>query len=184
MFELLSSAGYRVKTSADAQDLLNSHRPEDKACIIADVRMPGMNGLEMLARLVVAGSQLPAIVITGQGHVATAVQAMRAGATAFIEKPINPEALLVSVDRVLRSTAGPTQRSALRTAAALRIASLTKRQREVMDLVVVGYLNKEIAARLGISQRTVEVHRAAVMKKTAASSLSDLVRMEIMTRGH
>jgi len=89
--------------------------------------------------------------------------------------------LLASVDRVLRNAASPTQRSALRAAAALRIASLTKREREVMDLVVGGYLNKEIAARLGINQRTVEAHRAAVMKKTAASSLSDLVRMEIIT---
>src|SRR5262249_1525953 len=145
--------------------------------------MPGMNGLEMLARLAVAGSQLPAIVITGQGDIAMAVQAMRAGAADFIEKPINPEALLASVDRVLNNAAAPAQRSALQAAAAMRIVSLTKREHEVMDLVVGGYLNKEIAARLGINQRTVEVHRAAVMKKTAASSLSELVRMDIVAHG-
>ncbi len=183
MRALLANAGYRVKTNADAQAFLNSHRPDDKGCLIVDVRMPGMNGLEMLARLAVAGSRLPAIVITGKGDIAMAVQAMRAGAADFIEKPVNPETLLAAVDRVLRNTASPAQRSAMRDAAAMRIASLTKREREVMDLVVLGYLNKEIAARLRINQRTVEVHRAAVMKKTGASSLSELVRLEIAAHG-
>jgi two-component system, chemotaxis family, CheB/CheR fusion protein len=183
MRELLANAGYRVKTNADAQAFLNSHRAEDEGCLIVDVRMPGMNGLEMLARLAIAGNRLPAIVITGKGDIAMAVQAMRAGAADFIEKPVNPETLLAAVDRVLRNAASPAQRSAMRAAAAMRIASLTKREREVMGLVVLGYLNKEIAARLGINQRTVEVHRAAVMKKTGASSLSELVRFEIAAHG-
>jgi two-component system CheB/CheR fusion protein len=180
---LLANAGYRVKTNADAQAFLNSHRAEDKGCLIVDVRMPGMNGLEMLARLAVAGGRLPAIVITGKGDIAMAVQAMRAGAADFIEKPVNPETLLAAVDRVLRNAASPAQRSAMRAASAMRIASLTKREREVMGLVVLGHLNKEIAARLGINQRTIEVHRAAVMKKTGASSLSELVRLEIAAHG-
>jgi two-component system CheB/CheR fusion protein len=183
MCGLLANAGYRVKTNADAQAFLNSHRAEDNGCLIVDVRMPGMNGLEMLARLAVAGSRLPAIVITGKGDIAMAVQAMRAGAADFIEKPVNPETLLTAVDRVLRNAASPAQRSAMLAAAAMRIASLTKREREVMDLVVLGYLNKEIAVHLSINQRTVEVHRAAVMKKTGASSLSELVRLEIAAHG-
>ena len=180
---VLTQAGYQVKTSADAQSFLISHQPADKGCVIVDVRMPGMNGIEMLVRLAAMGSKLPAIVITGQGDIAMAVEAMRAGAVDFIEKPFDPETLLASIDRALRQTASPSERSAGQAAAAMRIANLTKREREVMDLVVAGHLNKEIAARLGINQRTVETHRATVMRKMGASSLSELVRQEILARG-
>lgn len=183
MRALLSNAGYRVKIYADAQSFLNSHRPSDEGCLIADVRMPGMNGLEMLARLAATGSNLPAIIMTGQGDIAMAVQAMRAGALDFIEKPVDPQALLASIDGALRQAASPAEGSASHAAAAMRVAGLTKREREVMDLVVVGHANKEIAARLGINQRTVETHRAAVMKKMGAQSLSDLVRLDIAARG-
>ena len=180
MRAVLSQAGHQVNTSADAQSFLSSLRPGDTGCVIVDVRMPGMNGLEMLARLSnMGGGKLPAIVITGQGDVAMAVEAMRAGAADFIEKPIDANALLTSVNRALRQAATPAERSAVRSAAAMRIAGLTKREREVMRLVVSGVTNKEIAARLGINQRTVETHRAALMKKMGASSLSDLVRLDI-----
>lgn len=180
---LLTHAGYRVQTSADAQSFLKSHRPEDAGCLVVDVHMPGMNGLEMLARLAAMGSKLPAIVITGQGDIVMAVEAMRAGAVDFIEKPVDPSALLASIGRALRQVASPRERSAAQAAAAMRIAGLTKREREVLDLVVVGHLNKEIAARLNINQRTVETHRAAVMKKMGAASLSELVRHDILARG-
>ena len=179
MRAVLTQAGYEVKTSADAQSFLSSHRPGDKGCVIVDVRMPGMNGLEMLAQLAAKGSKLPAIVITGQGDIAMAVEATRAGAVDFIEKPVDANALLVSVDRALRQAAEPAERSAGQAAAAMRIASLTKREREVMRLVVAGFLNKEIAARLAIKQRTIETHRATLMKKMGASSLADLVRLDI-----
>lgn len=180
---VLSQAGYHVQTSIDAPSFLKSYRPQDTGCLVVDVRMPGMNGLEMLAQLARMGSRLPAIVITGQGDIAMAVEAMRAGAFDFIEKPVDPASLLASIDRALRQAASPRERSVAQAAAAMRIASLTRREREVMDLVVAGHLNKEIAARLGINQRTVETHRATVMKKTEASSLSDLVRQDILARG-
>jgi two-component system CheB/CheR fusion protein len=180
---VLSQAGYQVQTSVDAPSFLKSFRPEETGCLVVDVRMPGMSGLEMLARLASMDSKLPAIVITGQGDIAMAVEAMRAGAFDFIEKPVDPASLLASIDRALRQTATPGERSAAQAAAAMRIASLTRREREVMDLVVAGHLNKEIAARLGINQRTVETHRAAVMKRMEASSISELVRQDILARG-
>ena len=168
---LLVDAGYRVKTYGSAQSFLNSLQPEDRGCVVTDVRMPGMNGFEMLARLAATGSKLPAIVITGQGDIAMAVEAMRAGAVDFIEKPVDAETLLASVGRALQQTADPAERATERNAAAMRLAALTTRERQVMEFVVAGHANKEIAARLRINQRTVESHRAAVMKKMAASSI-------------
>jgi len=141
-----------------------------------------MTGFELLAQLAAAGHALPAIVITGQGDIPMAVQAMRAGAVDFIEKPTDPSALLACINRALRQTASPAERSSWRQAAAMRVAGLTKREREVMDLVVDGTANKDIAARLRINQRTVETHRATVMKKMGASSLSELVRLELAAR--
>ena len=179
---LLATAGYSVKTFASAAAFLSSYRPAEKGCLVTDVRMPGMNGFELLAQLAAAGHSLPAIVITGQGDIAMAVQAMRAGAVDFIEKPIDSSALLACVNRALRQAASPAERSAWRQAAALRLAGLTKREREVMDLVVAGFANKDISGRLAINQRTVETHRAAIMKKLGASSLSELVRLEMAAR--
>jgi FixJ family two-component response regulator/signal transduction histidine kinase len=179
---VLAKAGYSVKTYASAATFLGARRSDDKSCLITDVRMPGMNGFELLAQLAAAGSGLPAIVITGQGDITMAVQAMKAGAVDFIEKPSDPDALLASVDRALRQAANPADRSAWRAAAAMRLAGLTRREREVMDLVVAGRANKHMATRLGISQRTVETHRAAVMKKMGASSLSELIRLELAAR--
>ena len=176
---LLTDAGYQAKTYPSARAFLNSVRAEDKGCLVTDVRMPGVNGLEMLAQLAAAGGKMPAIVITGQGDIAMAVQAMRAGAVDFIEKPVAPEALLAALDRAFRMTESPAERSARHAEAAMRVASLTKRDREVMDLVVAGEANKVIAARLGISQRTVETHRATVMQKLKARSISELVRLAI-----
>jgi two-component system, chemotaxis family, CheB/CheR fusion protein len=141
--------------------------------------MPTMNGFELIAQLMAAGQHIPTIMITGQGDIGTAVRAVKAGAADFIEKPVNPAMLLASIDRVLREAATPMQQAASGSAAAWRFAGLTKREREVMELVVGGNANKEIAYRLGISQRTVETHRAAVMKKMGASSLSQLVRLDI-----
>ncbi|HXZ17565.1 MAG TPA: response regulator, partial [Roseiarcus sp.] len=181
MHVLLTDAGYQAKTYPTAPAFLNSVRADDKGCLVTDVRMPGVNGLEMLAQLAAAGSTMPAIVITGQGDIAMAVQAMRAGAVDFIEKPVAPEALLAGLDRAFRMAESPARRSTRRAEAAMRVASLTKREREVMDLVVAGEANKVIAARLGISQRTVETHRATVMQKLKARSISELVRLVLET---
>ncbi len=179
---VLTQAGYSVRTFGSAAGFLESYRPGQRGCLITDVLMPGMNGFELLARLATAGQTLPAIVITGQGDIAMAVEAMKAGAVDFIEKPTDSNALLASVDRALRQAASPAERSSWRRAAALRVAGLTKREREVLDLVVSGVTNKDISARLGIHQRTVETHRAAAMSKMGASSLSDLVRLTLAAR--
>jgi two-component system CheB/CheR fusion protein len=179
---LLSQAGYGVKTFAAARTFLDSYRPGDKDCLVTDVRMPGMGGFEMLAQLATTGRLLPTIVLTGQGDIAMAVDAMRAGAVDFIEKPSDPETLLSCIERALRQSASSGERTAWRAAAAMRVAGLTARERQVLDLVVAGHPNKVIAARLDISQRTVESHRAAVMEKMDASSISDLVRLEMAAR--
>ena len=179
---LLSTAGYRVKKYSDPRDFINAYRPSECSCLITDVRMPGMNGFELLAQLAAGGGGLPAIVITGQGDIAMAVQAIRAGAVDFIEKPTNPDMLLVSVKRALSLATSSVEVASSNRAASMRIAGLTKREREVMALVVAGKANKEIAAQLGINQRTIESHRAAVMKKMNASSLSELVRLELSGR--
>jgi two-component system, chemotaxis family, CheB/CheR fusion protein len=178
MRTFLVSAGRRVKTYASGHTFLQAYAGE-KGCLLVDIRMPTMNGFELIAQLMAAGQHIPTIMITGQGDIGTAVRAVKAGAADFIEKPVNPVMLLASIDRVLREAATPMQQAASGSAAAWRLAGLTKREREVMELVVGGNANKEIAYRLGISQRTVETHRAAVMKKMGASSLSQLVRLDI-----
>ncbi len=179
MRELLVAAGYHVETFAGGEAFLASHHAAERACLVVDVRMPGMNGFELLARLAAAGNASPAIMITGHGDVAMAVEAMKAGAVDFVEKPVRSEQLLACIDRALRQAARPAERLEWRTAAAMRIAGLTRREHEVMEHVVAGHANKEIAARLRIAQRTVETHRANVMKKMGAASLSDLVRLTI-----
>ena len=183
MSELLATAGYHVSTYASADAFLTAYRPGGRGCLVTDVRMPGMTGFELLARLSAAERALPAIMITGHGDIAMAVEAMRAGAFDFIEKPVRSEALLASIERALGHAASPSERSSIAAAAAMRLAGLTRRDREVLDQVVAGHANKEIAARLGIAQRTVETHRANVMKKMGAASLSHLVRLVIGARG-
>jgi two-component system, chemotaxis family, CheB/CheR fusion protein len=179
MRELLTAAGYRVETFASGQALLDADRAVARGCLLIDVHLPAMSGFDLLARLAAAGNPLPAVLITGYGDVAMAVEAMRAGAIDFIEKPVHSKQLLAAVERALQHTAVPGGLSSWRAAAAMRIATLTRREREVMDEVVAGRLNKEIAQRLAISQRTVETHRAKVMQKMGAASLSDLVRLAL-----
>jgi two-component system CheB/CheR fusion protein len=183
MTELLETAGSHVEAYASANAFLAAYRADRKGCLVTDVRMPGMSGFELLARLRAAGSALPAIVITGHGDIAMAVEAMRAGAFDFIEKPVRSDELLACIERALQHAASPSERASMSSAAALRVAGLTRREREVMDHVIAGHANKEIAARLGIAQRTVETHRANVMKKMGAASISDLVRLVIGARG-
>jgi two-component system CheB/CheR fusion protein len=182
MRELLLGAGYHVETFAGGEAFLAAHHAAKTACLVVDVRMPGVSGFELLARLAATGNALPAIMITGHGDVAMAVEAMKAGAVDFIAKPFRSEQLLACIDRALRQAARPAERLEWRTAAAMRIAGLTRREHDVMEHVVAGHANKEIAARLGIAQRTVETHRANVVKKMGAASLSDSVRLAIASR--
>jgi FixJ family two-component response regulator len=176
---LLRAAGYAVESFASARDFLAAYDPARRGCLLLDVRMPQMTGLELQEELNARGWRVPAIFITGHGTVAMAIAALRAGAFDFIEKPLGEEALLDAVQRALSWDEAHRQERARRDGLAARAAQLTEREGEVMRLVAEGQSNKEIARRLGISFRTVEIHRARVMEKMAARTTSDLIRMAI-----
>jgi len=179
---LLESAGYAVH-GYDAAPSFLTGADMDRGCLIADIRMPGMGGLELQEELVRRNVSLPVIVITGHGDVPLAVRAMTAGAVDFIEKPFETQRMLDSVARALqignqkRNRAGETQ-SALGL-----LALLTPREREVFDQLVKGHPNKIVAHELGISSRTVEIHRASIMDKLQARNLSDMVRTALAAEG-
>jgi two-component system CheB/CheR fusion protein len=177
--EFIEQHGRQVEVYGSARDFLDAFRSGRKGCLVVDCRLPDMNGMELFERLKAEGHELPTIMITGYGDVPLAVRAMKAGAASFIEKPVRGDDLLAAIDGALEQTRHEAEFSVLRDAKATRIAALTPRQRRVMDLVVEGKPNKEIAAILGINQRTIEGHRAAVMKKTGATSLAQLVRLTI-----
>jgi two-component system CheB/CheR fusion protein len=154
-------------------------RPGTNTCLLVDAAMPGINGLELLEQLTATGHTLPAIVITGHGDVAMAVRAMKAGALDFIEKPVRAPELLAAVAHALDYSRDAGVQATRRTEAAASIAGLTPRQRDVMGMVLSGHPSKNIAADLGISQRTVENHRASIMRKTGARSLPALARLAL-----
>ena len=176
MRDLLHANGYAVEIFANGPAFLEAYRPGCAGCLLVDAVMPGMSGIALIQRLKADGHELPAIVITGNGAVPMAVQAMKAGAVDFIEKPVGHEELLASVKRALDQTRDTAKLSAWRETAATSVASLTARQRQILDLVLAGHPSKNIAADLGISQRTVDNHRAAIMRKTGSKSLPALVR--------
>ncbi len=176
---VLEDDGHIVLDYATAEAFLTAYDPSRAGCLVVDAYLPGMSGLELLQRLQVEGRRLPTIMITGHSDVSIAVQAMKAGALDFIEKPIAAEDLLISVDLALEHSADATKLFAWRADAARLIAGLTPRQHEIMDLVLAGQPSKNIAADLGISQRTVETHRASIMKKTGSRSLPALARMAL-----
>jgi two-component system response regulator FixJ len=175
---LLGTAGLAVKVYESAILFLDHYNGSQTGCIVSDVRMPGMDGLQLLKRLKEMGVKLPVIVLTGHADVALAVEAMKAGAVDFIEKPFSDEVLLNAIQSALAQRPSSMPRvnvEQIRT----RMASLTPREQEVLDGLLKGHPNKTIAYDLGLSPRTVEVHRANVMTKMAASSLSELVRMAL-----
>jgi two-component system, chemotaxis family, CheB/CheR fusion protein len=176
---VLEEEGRIVEDFPDCESFLDAYRPGQEGCLLIDAYLPGMNGLELLQRLRELGHRLPSIMITGNSDVPMAVQAMKAGATDFIEKPVSRGELLASVDRALEQSHDATKLSAWREDAADHVAGLTIRQREIMELVLAGHPSKNIAADLGISQRTVENHRAAIMKKTGSKSLPALARLAL-----
>ncbi len=176
---LLEVDGRVVEDFASCEAFLEAYRPGQAGCLLVDAYLPGMTGLELLQRLHDAGDRLPAIMITGNSDVPMSVRAMKAGARDFIEKPISREELLESVARALEQAQDAAKLSAWRKEAADHIASLTPRQHQIMDLVLAGHPSKNIAADLKISQRTVENHRASIMKKTGAESLPALARLAL-----
>src|SRR5271163_1947130 len=179
MRDLLQQDGRTVEIYSSAEAFREAYRPGHGGCLLVDARMPGMGGLELLRRLGSERIRLPAIMITGQGDVPMAVEAMKAGAADFIEKPIRRDELFASIERALEHTRDLAKLSAWQEEAATRLAGLTARQRQIMQLVLAGHPSKNIAADLGISRRTVENHRAAVMKKTGLHSLSALIRLAL-----
>jgi two-component system CheB/CheR fusion protein len=176
---VLEEDGRNAECFETAEAFLSAFVPCDEACLLIDACLPGMSGVELLRRLRQAGHDLPAIIITGQSDVPMAVGAMKAGAVDFIEKPVGRIELLASLDRALDQARDGTKITAWRAEAASHVASLTARQREIMTLVLEGHPSKNIAMDLGISQRTVENHRAAIMQRTGVTSLPALARLAL-----
>ena len=179
---LLDVAGIRVRSFPSADAFLMASPPLARACVVTDVRMPGMSGVELVEELKRRGAEVPVIVITGHADVPLAIQAMKAGVADFIEKPFDDQTILAAIRRAIAEQAGAEEAQAERQAVAERIASLSPREREVMDGLVAGKANKAIAYDLGISARTVEVYRANVMMKMQAKTLSELVQMVTVAR--
>lgn len=180
---LIESVGMQVETFDSAQAFLDAYYPARGGCLLVDVRMPGMSGLELQAYLTRREIGIPVIIITGHGDVSMAVKAMKVGAVDFIEKPFDDEELLNSIRNALQHDQKQRALRAQRDDIAARVAELTPREHEVMTMVTDGKSNKEIAAALGVSAKTVEVHRARMMDKMRADSLAELVRMALLARG-
>ena len=174
---LLKSVGLHTQTLASATEFLDTYKPSQPGCLVLDVRMPGMSGLELQQQLNLRGAVIPVIFITGHGDIPMAVEAMQQGAFDFLQKPFRDQDLIDRIQRALerdgRNRAALDQHARIRE----RLDSLTPREREVLALMTRGKPNKIMAAELGVSQRTVEIHRARVMEKSGAASLAQLVRM-------
>ena len=174
---LLRTTGFEVEKWADGKAFLNGVDRNAPACVLLDVRMPEMDGLEVQAAMAEMGINMPVIVLTGHGDITTAVQAMRAGAIDFLEKPFNRERLLEAIELGFMQIADVQGQRERQEWAKVQIASLTEREREVLDGLACGYPNKTIAYDLGISSRTVEVYRANVMTKLSVSNFADVLRV-------
>ncbi len=179
---LLQSVDIRCETFPSAREFLNAYRDDRPGCLVLDVRMPGMSGLELQDELNARHSILPIIFITGHGDVPMAVEAMQGGAADFLQKPFRDQDLLDRINEALAKDSENRRSLEEHHELQHRWDSLTKREQEVMELVVDGKPNKVVAYELGVSQRTIEIHRARVMEKMQANSLAHLVRMAVMLR--
>ena len=177
---LLGSVDLAVETYATGEHFLRAYDPARPGCLVLDVRMPGMGGLRLQEELTAQGIRLPIIILTGYAEVQTAVRALKTGAFDFLEKPYSDEMLLDRIHHAIETDRQTRAAAALRAEVAAHYALLTPREREVMGLVTAGKANKVIATELGLSPKTVEVHRAAVMDKMGADSVADLVRLEVL----
>ena len=174
---LLAVAGWKVETLASADEFLDRAPHDRPACLVLDVRLPGLNGLDLQERLARADGDIPIVFITGHGDVPMSVRAMKAGAVDFLPKPFEDEALLDAIGRAIECDRQRRQEQDQSRLIRARLESLTPRERDVSGLVVRGLLNKQVADQLGITEKTVKVHRARVMKKMRADSLAGLVRL-------
>jgi FixJ family two-component response regulator len=174
---LVTTAGYRVEVFASAREFLERPRPEDLSCLVLDVRMPGLTGLELQEALAVAGDRMSIVFVSGHGDVVGSVKAMKGGAVDFLTKPVDARELLGAIERGVARALTVQREQAGATDVQGRLKTLTAREVQVFALVVTGMLNKQIAAELGIVEKTVKVHRARVMEKMRAGSLAELVRL-------
>ncbi len=179
---LVESVSIEVETFDNARAFLDRYEPGQLGCLVLDVRMPGMGGLDLLDKLEVEGITLSVIIITGHGDVSTAVRAMKAGAIDFIEKPFSDQTLLDRIQQAIETHRTCLRRRSTRNEVIERMGRLSPRERDVMSRVVMGRSNKTVAADLGLSPKTVEVHRSRVMEKMQAKSLPELVRLDIASR--
>jgi len=174
---LIQDEGWQAETFASAQDFLDRPRDLVPSCLLLDISLPGLNGLELQKRIAVERADVPIIFITGHGDVPKTVQAMKAGAVEFLTKPFNDEVLLTAIRHALERSRLALAQEAEMQDLRERYSSLTPRERDVMTLVVSGLLNKQVAGELGITESTVKAHRGQVMQKMKASSVADLVKM-------
>jgi len=173
---LVASVGLRTETYASAPTFLSGYQPTEAGCVLVDMRLPGMSGLELQAELRERRIDLPVIMMSGYGDVASAVRAMKAGAADFFQKPINGQILLEAIQRAVAASEARSQARAEAEAVRALLASLSRRERDVLDGVLAGEPNKRIAAKLGIAEKTVEAHRARLMTKLEARNIVDLVK--------
>jgi FixJ family two-component response regulator len=181
---MLKSVGFNVKTFVSAQDFLKANLQEDLGCLILDVRMPGMSGLDLQEKLVSLKTPLPVIFITGHGTVPMSVRAMKAGAVDFLQKPFEEQDLLDAINRAITQQREKKSEKDEADKLLQRIKALTSREYEVFSLLVTGMANKEIAHKLGTSERTVKAHRAQIMEKMNAGSLADLIHFAEKLKTH
>ena len=177
---LLTSENITAQAYASAEEFLDQEEISQPGCLLLDIRMPGMSGLQLLDHIKEKDMSLPVVLITGHGDVSMAVQAMKDGATDFIEKPFNNERLIKTIKKCIDECEDINSKSEYKQEMLNKLATLTKREHEIMNLLVEGKKNKTIAQELGISPRTVELHRAKVMDKLQANSLSDIVRTALL----